>query len=93
MPLTHFLEQDPHWIQKFHVWRMDWTESFIKIYIDGELINEVSLDEAINPDGFNPFKQPHYLLLNLAIGGNNGGEPRKETQHISYEVDYVRVYE
>ncbi|SOE22051.1 Glycosyl hydrolases family 16 [Spirosomataceae bacterium TFI 002] len=93
IPLTHFLEQDPDWINKFHIWRMDWTENDIKIFIDGELINEVKLSETINPDGFNPFKQPHYFLLNLAIGGNNGGEPSQETKTIKYEVDYVRVYQ
>lgn len=93
IPLTYFLGQNPNWINEFHVWRMDWTENNIKIFIDGELINEVKLSETINPDGFNPFKQPHYVLLNLAIGGNNGGEPRPETKSIKYEVDYVRVYQ
>ncbi|WP_341227785.1 glycoside hydrolase family 16 protein [uncultured Arcticibacterium sp.] len=93
IPLTHFLEQDPDWINKFHIWRMDWTENHIKIFLDDELINEVKLSETLNPDGFNPFKQPHYLLLNLAIGGNNGGAPRQETKTIKYEVDYVRVYQ
>lgn len=93
IPLTHFLAQDPDWINKFHIWRMDWTENDIKIFIDGELVNEVKLYETINPDDFNPFKQPHYILLNLAIGGNNGGDPRQETKTIKYEVDYVRVYQ
>jgi hypothetical protein len=44
------------------------------------------------PDGFNPFLQPHYMLLNLAIGGN-GGDPAKSSFPIKYEVDYVRVYQ
>lgn len=72
---------------------MDWSRKSIKLWLDNELINEVNLSETFNPDGINPFIQPHYLLLNLAIGGNNGGEPRAATQSIKYEVDYVRVYQ
>lgn len=93
IPLTYFLAKDPDWINKFHIWRMDWTANEIKIFLDDELINEVSLSETINPDGFNPFHQPHFVLLNLAIGGNNGGEPRASTSSIGYEVDFVRVYQ
>ena len=64
----------------------------IKIYLDDLLLNEVSLDETINPDGRNPFLQPHYILLNLAIGAN-GGDPSGSSFPIKYEVDYVRVYQ
>jgi hypothetical protein len=32
-------------------------------------------------------------LLNLAIGGINGGTPSEEAFPLSYEVDYVRVYQ
>jgi beta-glucanase (GH16 family) len=71
---------------------MDWTEDAIRLYLDGELLNETLLENTLNPDGFNPFQQPHYLLLNLAIGGDNGGEPRVGTEAIFFEVDFVRVY-
>jgi beta-glucanase (GH16 family) len=75
------------------VWRMDWTEKGVKIFLDDELINEVESKDSVNPDGKNPFLQPHYFLLNLAVGGDNGGQPRESTQSIRYEVDYVRVYQ
>lgn len=93
IPLAYFLAKDPDWITKFHIWRMEWTESYIKIFLDDEMINEVSLNATVNPDGFNPFRQPHFLLLNLAIGGNNGGDPIPSTKRITYEIDYVRVYQ
>ena len=41
----------------------------------------------------NPFHQPHYLLLNLAIGGLWGGDPSNSTFPGKYEVDYVRIYQ
>lgn len=43
--------------------------------------------------GKNPFEQPHYLLLNLAIGGDNGGIPDDSAFPIQYEIDYVRIYQ
>lgn len=91
--LSHFTGKNKDWLNQFHIWQMDWNEKAIKIFLDDELINEVNLSETLNPDGKNPFMQPHYLLLNLAIGGNNGGEPCSTTQSIKYEVDYVRVYQ
>lgn len=92
IPFSKFLKKDPKWTEKFHVWKMEWTKDFIKIYLDDELLNTISLSETKNPDGFNPFHQPHYILLNLAIGGN-GGDPSATTFPRKYEVDYVRVYQ
>ncbi len=90
--LSDFTENDPDWTKKFHVWRMDWTKDSISIFIDDQLLNSVLIGETVNPDGFNPFLQPHYILLNLALGGN-GGDPSKSKFPIKYEVDYVRVYQ
>jgi beta-glucanase (GH16 family) len=92
IPFSEFLKIDPDWPSKFHIWRMEWTEQSIKLYLDNQLLNEIDLAETINPDGFNPFHQPHYLLLNLAIGGN-GGDPRGSIFPSNYLVDYVRVYQ
>ncbi|MCE7057868.1 glycoside hydrolase family 16 protein [Algoriphagus sp. AGSA1] len=92
IPFGEFLKKDPEWPSKFHLWRMEWTEDFIKLYLDDELLNEVDLARTVNPDGFNPFHQPHYILLNLAIGGN-GGDPSASAFPREYVVDYVRVYQ
>jgi hypothetical protein len=42
-----------------------------------------SKGQTINPDGFNPFLQPHYLLLNLALGRNGG--TRRTSQRFTKE--------
>jgi beta-glucanase (GH16 family) len=91
-PITDF---DPNWSQKFHVWRMDWDEKTIKIYVDDQLLNEVDLEKTYNPDGArnNPFRQPHYIILNLALGGNNGGDLADTELPSRFEVDYVRIYQ
>jgi beta-glucanase (GH16 family) len=83
-----------NWAKEFHVWRMDWTEEKIEIYVDDIFLNRVYLHQTINATGDikNPFKQPHYLLLNLAIG-SNGGDPSNSNFPTRYEIDFVRVYQ
>lgn len=93
---SHFLAKDANWADKFHIWRMDWDEKNIRLYLDDELLNETSLEDTYNGSlgkHKNPFRQPHYLLLNLAIGGINGGTPDNAAFPLVYEVDYVRVYQ
>ncbi len=83
------------WSAKFHVWRMDWTNNNIELYLDDQLLNRVNVDSAVNKDGsgFNPFRQKHYILLDFAIGGMNGGDPSNTSFPRLFEVDYVRVYQ
>ncbi|MDD7984296.1 glycoside hydrolase family 16 protein [Lentisphaera marina] len=89
--------KDPNWDQKFHVWRMDWNKNSIKLYLDDQLLNSIDLQKAINPDSSRgpkePFQQKHYLLLNLAIGGTNGGDPSETRFPNHFEIDYVRIYQ
>jgi len=47
----------------------------------------------LNADGKSPFKQKAYLLVNLAIGGQNGGDPSKTSFPKRYEIDYLRVFQ
>jgi len=96
VPFTHFTDRDASWAQRFHVWRMDWDETSVRLYLDDELLNEVPLSETVNGQigrGSNPFTRPQYVLLNLALGGMNGGKIDDEALPMRYEIDYVRVYE
>ena len=101
IPFSHFINWDPDWVDKFHIWRMDWDEHFIRIYLDEELLNEIDLSQTFN-GGYNgnrenPFSNTilgfrHYILLNLAIG-SNGGQPDDTQFPLHYYIDYVRVYQ
>ena len=86
---------DPAWSSKFHVWRMDWNSDEIRLSVDELLLNTIDLKETFNRDieKANPFREPHYILLNLAIGGTNGGDPSETEFPARFEVDYVRVYQ
>ncbi len=63
--------------------------------MDGLLLITIELDKTTNqtPDQQNPFKEPHYIIVNLAIGGTNGGDPNETPFPSLYEIDYVRVYQ
>ncbi|WP_295731421.1 glycoside hydrolase family 16 protein [uncultured Muribaculum sp.] len=95
IPFEHFTGKDPEWADKFHVWRMDRDSESIRLYLDDELLNEIPMSETVNGslgNGENPFTKPMYVLLNLAIGGDNGGAPDLAAMPMRYEIDYVRVY-
>lgn len=101
-PMAYFTGQDPQWREKFHTWNMEWDENYIRIFLDGELMNEIDLSRTYNQgcqgNYENPFKYHkdgwgHYIWLNLALGGNNGGAIDDSLLPAEYLVDYVRVYQ
>ncbi|SDT35950.1 Glycosyl hydrolases family 16 [Mucilaginibacter mallensis] len=87
--------KDKNWSKKFHVWRMDWDKDGIALYVDDILMNQVYMKDLYNRDKSEtyPFQQPQYILLDLAIGGMQGGDPAKTSFPARFEVDYVRVYQ
>lgn len=92
-PLATFGGAD--WARRFHVWTMDWNEDAIVIAIDGQHLCRFDLDETVNEGrrGDNPLRRPQHLLLSLAVGGTQGGDPAATVFPARFEVDYVRVFE
>jgi beta-glucanase (GH16 family) len=92
IPLNKWI---PTWADDFHVWQLDWNPQKATISMDGEVLNEIDLTKAVNEGRrrSESFQEPHYLLLNLAIGGTRGGDPSKTEFPAKFEVDYVRVYQ
>ena len=84
------------WVDDFHIWELRWTPENMTILLDGAVLNDVSLSETVNGSwecaGENPFQQPHYILLNLALGSAGGSVGNLEFP-TRYLVDYVRIYE
>ncbi len=83
------------WSQGFHVWRMFWNEQSVRLSVDDVWLNDIDLDRTVNQDagGLNPMRQPHYMIVNLAIGGTSGGDPSATPFPTRYEIDYIRVYQ
>ena len=94
-PLKWLREKDPQWDSRFHVIRKDWDEKEVSLYADDILLNKTSLDNTINAvykEVANPFRQPHFIILNLALGAT-GGDLNKLPLPQKYEIDYVRIYQ
>jgi beta-glucanase (GH16 family) len=76
------------WANEYHLWAMEWDTSHIGLYLDDELVYDFVITSAYPAYTGTPF----YMLVNLAIGAN-GGDPTNTTFPITYQVDYVRVYQ
>jgi beta-glucanase (GH16 family) len=82
-----------NWADDFHVWAMEWDATTIDLYLDGKLVNTYAVSTANASGQTNPYdNKKFYILVNLAIGAN-GGDPSGTTFPITYQVDYVRVYQ
>lgn len=77
---------------KFYVYAMEWFEDRIDFYVDDQLYFTFK-NEKTGTETW-PFDQPHYLILNLAIGGGWGGQKGIDPAIFpqKYLIDYVRVY-
>jgi beta-glucanase (GH16 family) len=78
----------------FHVYAADWHPDRIDFYFDGKKYFTYEKEANAGADTW-PFDQPHYLILNFAVGGAWGG--RKGIDEAAFpqkfEIDYVRIYE
>lgn len=81
----------------FHVYRLEWTPTSIITKIDGETILKFDLPPESESADWAAFHRPHFLLLNLAVGGNYPGilEAEGITAPLPGElvVDWVRLYD
>jgi beta-glucanase (GH16 family) len=76
----------------FHIYAAEWTPSRIDLSVDGQEYFSFNTDLAAN-GGRNPFHEPQYLILNLALGGGWGGPIDDSIFPQRMTVDYVRVYQ
>ncbi len=73
----------------FHIYAVEWDATTLRFYVDG--VMHYALRET---SGMPIFENPMNIILNLAVGGDFGGDPNGTTvfpQHM--DVDYVRVWQ
>lgn len=75
--------------QNFHVYGLEWSETSMRFYIDTSTI----LQKDISGSEFDEFRKPFFLLVNLAIGGNLGGNPSPSNYPQKLYVDWIRHYQ
>ena len=83
----------PDYAKTFHVYAMELNADSVQIFIDDKKYFSFA-NEHTNYAAW-PFDQPMHLLLNLAIGGDWGGQKGIDNSIFPRQmiVDYVRVYQ
>lgn len=77
---------------KYHTYSIEWDSTQIKYFYDGYNYVTYKADE-LTADEWAPFTRPHYLLLNLAMGGIGGGSIDETKYPFTYMIDYVHYYQ
>lgn len=72
----------------YHIYAMEWTHDRLDYYVDDKLIGHSDISDDST---WFMFHQPHYILLNQALGAAGGSVPSNMTEYTMY-VDWVRVY-
>ena len=84
----------------FHVYAVEWAQEekdgkdVIRFYVDGVQYAE-QWESVIDDPQTWPFNKPHFIIFNVAVGGNMGGtvdDTIFSQERIMY-VDWVRVYQ
>lgn len=80
-------------MEAFHVYGMQWNEQSMQWFVDGKQVFEV-MNDGTGKEAW-PFNQPFHLLLNVAVGGNWGGQKGVDESIFPQRmlIDYVRVYQ
>lgn len=79
----------------FHTYAVDWTTKQIDFLVDGKVYFTFDKESYGKRYEQWPFDQSFYLILNVAIGGNWGGQKGVDDTIFPQrmEVDWVRVYQ
>jgi hypothetical protein len=83
----------PAWHEQFHTYGLKWSENRITFYIEGEATRTLTPTDL--QSGWEwAFNKPHFLILNVAVGGIWPGNPDATTPFpATMLIDYVRVYQ
>jgi len=85
---------DQQWADQFHVWTFEWDDEEMRILVDDEQINSQKVASADGTGHANPWREfPVYMIVNVAIGGANGGDASGTQFPVQYLVDNISYYE
>jgi len=77
-------------VTQYHIYSVEWDKEAITWFLDGIKYWQVNIKDSI--DSTTEFHKPHYIILNLAIGGSWPKNPDATTSFPdTMFVDYVRV--
>ncbi|CAG5003947.1 Beta-glucanase [Dyadobacter sp. CECT 9275] len=78
---------------EFHIYSCEWTPDRITMLVDGKEFFSFKKEPGYGWAEW-PFDKPEHLILNIAVGGNWGGQKGVDESIFpqKMEVDYVRVF-
>ena len=77
----------------FHIFAAEWDENKIDFFVDNYLFKRITKAE-VETKGPWVYDNPFFLILNVAVGGNFGGDPNTTTTFPQRMIiDYVKVYQ
>ena len=80
----------PNSTSEFHVYAMNWTAERIEFSVDGDVF--YSYGPATKNNQNWPYTASQFIILNVAMGGDLGGDIPSDFIENKMEIDYVRVY-
>ncbi|WP_258104539.1 family 16 glycosylhydrolase [Marinoscillum sp. MHG1-6] len=80
-----------NFFDSYHDFALEWDANELRWFVDGILF-QTKTPEDLAPYNW-PFDQPFHIIMNVAVGGNLGGEVDNTIFPASMDVDYVRVYD
>ena len=78
---------------EFHVYGCEWMPDYIAILVDGKEYFRFKKEAGWKWQEW-PFDKPQHFLLNIAVGGDWGGQKGVDDSIFpqKMEVDYIRIY-
>ena len=80
----------PNSTSEFHVYAMNWSAERIEFSVDGDVFYSYSPATKNNQNW--PYTASQFIILNVAMGGDLGGDIPSDFIENKMEIDYVRVY-
>ena len=77
--------------KKWHLYGLYWTPNSMLWYYDDQLVGKYIPKDVNNNDVW-PFDEDFYIIMNLAVGGNLGGNIPDDLNEAVMEIDYVRYF-
>ncbi|WP_165823907.1 carbohydrate-binding protein [Pseudochryseolinea flava] len=88
---SYTLPNNARWADDFHTAAIEWSPTYIKYFIDGNLYHTFDISNPIN--GYKPFNRPFFIILSVGMGGSYSGPPDATTvSPMKAEIEYIRVY-
>lgn len=79
----------------YHTYGLEWTPEYINISVDGKTYFTLNRNSYNYEDSYKnwPFDKEFQLILNLAIGGNWGGNVDNSIFPQTMNIDYIKIYD